>query len=76
MAKRQKTRTLKPGRKGQKRISFKPGALKAQLGVPAGKKIPSSKLKAARAGRYGPKAKRRVQFRDNVLRGGGRRKRS
>lgn len=39
-----------------------PGALHRQLGVPQGEKIPSSKMKAAREGKYGAKAKKRAAF--------------
>ena len=39
-----------------------PGALHRQLGVPQGKKIPAKKMAAARAGKYGAKAKRRATF--------------
>ncbi len=39
-----------------------PGALHSQLGVKQGEKIPASKMAAARAGKYGPKAKKRAAF--------------
>lgn len=61
--------TLAPTRKGQKKITFKPGSLHAQLGVPQGKKIPASKMSAARAGKYGALAKKRANFAKNVLTG-------
>jgi len=40
----------------------KPGALKRQLGVPEGEKIPASKLAAARAGEHGPLAEKRAHL--------------
>lgn len=53
-------RTIKGG--GKKPVSFRPGALHAQLGVPQGAKIPAGKMAAARAGKYGPLAKKRAGF--------------
>lgn len=47
---------------GKKPLSFKKGALHAQLGVPAGKPIPASKKKAALSGKDGPLAKKRAVF--------------
>lgn len=41
-------------------ISFQRGGLHRSLGVPEGEKIPAAKMRAARAGRYGPKAKRQA----------------
>jgi len=41
--------------KGSKPIKFKKGGLHATTHTPAGEKIPASKLKAAAAGKYGPK---------------------
>ena len=69
-----RTTTIKPKRRGQKKITFRKGGLHRSLGVPQGKKIPASKRRAALAGRYGPKAKRQAQFAKNVLTGGRRRK--
>lgn len=69
-----RTRTIAAKRAGQKPIRFKQGSLHAQLGVPSGKKIPASKMAAARAGKYGPLAKRRANFAKNVLTGGRRRR--
>lgn len=56
-------------KKGKKPISFKKGGLHKSLGVPQGKKIPASKLKAALAGKYGPKAKKQAMLDKNVLTG-------
>lgn len=39
-----------------------PGALHRQLHVPEGKKIPASKMRAAREGKYGKKAQKRANF--------------
>lgn len=47
---------------GKKALKFKKGALRAQLGVPEGKKIPESKKRAALRGDYGPLAKKRAVF--------------
>lgn len=54
---------------GKKPIKFKKGALHQELGVPQGKKIPGSKMRAAMMGKLGPLAKRRAQFAENVLTG-------
>jgi hypothetical protein len=64
----QKT-TLKPKKKGQKKITFKKGGLHKSTGTPAGEKIPASKRQAARAGKLGPKAKKQELFAENVLTG-------
>ena len=68
-AKKPKLRTIGPSKPGQKPITFRPGALHAQLGVPQGQKIPAKKKAAALAGRYGPLAEKRAQFAKNVLTG-------
>ena len=62
-----KTKTLKSP--GKKPITFKEGALKQQLGVAKGKKIPAKKKAAALSGKLGPKAKKRALFAKNVLTG-------
>jgi len=54
------TQVIKKANK--KPISFKKGALHAQLGVPQGKTIPAAKKQAALAGKYGPLAKKRAIF--------------
>ena len=38
------------------------GGLHKSVGVPMGQKIPASKLAAAKAGRYGPKAKKQANM--------------
>ena len=63
-------------KKGKKPITFKPGALHAQLGVPQGEKIPASKMAAARSGELGPLAEKRANFAKNVLTGGKKKKKS
>ncbi len=60
---------LKVKKKGQKPIEFKAGALRAQLGVKKGEKIPAGKMKAAEKGELGPLAKKRALFKKNVLTG-------
>ncbi len=50
------------GTGNQKPLTFKKGALHAQLGVPEGQPIPDSKKKAALSGQYGPLAKKRANF--------------
>jgi len=54
---------------GKKPIKFKQGALRGQLGIKKGKKIPASTMKAALAGKKGKLAKKRAQFKKNVLTG-------
>lgn len=44
----------------------KPGSLRKTLGVKEGKDIPSSKLKAAEKGKYGPKAERRAHLAETL----------
>jgi len=56
--------------KGKKPVTFKPGALHAQLGVPQGQKIPASKMAAAKAGKYGALAKKRASFATGMLAAG------
>lgn len=43
-------------------ISFHKGGLHESLGVPQGKPIPASKLAAAKAGKYGPKAQKQANL--------------
>lgn len=61
--------TLKKTRPGQKTITFRKGGLHASTGTPQGKKIPASKLRAAKSGKYGKKAQKQELFRENVLTG-------
>lgn len=62
-----KTETIR--KKGKKPITFHPGGLHASTHTPKGQPIPASKVKAALAGSYGPKAKKQAQFKKNVLTG-------
>lgn len=62
-------KTIK-GKKGQKPIKFREDGLHESLGVKKGEKIPASKIAAAKAGKYGPKAKKQANFMTNVLKGG------
>lgn len=61
--------TLKPKKKGQKKITFTKGGLHKSLGVPVGQKIPMAKIRAAMMGKYGQKAMRQAEFMHNVLTG-------
>lgn len=62
-----KTKTI--SKSGKKPIKFKEGTLHSQLGVAQGQKIPASKMAKARAGGYGPLAKKRAEFAKNILTG-------
>lgn len=53
-------------------ISFKKGGLHESLGVPQGQKIPAGKMAAAKAGKYGPKAKKQASFAEGMLAAGRR----
>ena len=57
---RHKTVTIK--KKGKKPLKFKKGALHRQLGIAEGRPIPEGVKRAALAGRYDPKAKKRAMF--------------
>ena len=52
---------------GQRPVSFQKGGLHRSLGVPEGQKIPAAKMAAAKAGRYGPKAKKQANFATGML---------
>ena len=58
--------TIKGG-KGRKPLRFREGALHAQLGVPAGEKIPAAKMAEAKSGDLGPLAQKRANFAMGVL---------
>lgn len=64
MAKSKKVTISAPGKKS---ITFKKGGLHQSLGVKAGEKIPSAKIKGALAGKFGPKALKQAMFMKNVL---------
>lgn len=63
-------KTVIKGGRGKKPVSFKPGALHSQLGVPQGEKIPAAKMAAAKRGSYGPKAQKRANFATGMLAAG------
>lgn len=48
-------------------VTFKKGGLHQSLGVPQGQKIPASKMAAAKAGKYGPLAKKQANFASGFL---------
>jgi hypothetical protein len=56
----------------RKALRFKSGGLHRSTGTPRSRRIPAAKHRAARAGAYGPKAKRQEIFYENVLRRRGR----
>ncbi len=64
------TRTIEPKKKEQKPITFDEGGEHASLGVPTGKDIPAKKEAQAKAGKFGAKAQKQENFRENVLTGG------
>lgn len=55
---------------GKKPLSFEKGGLHRSTGTPEGQKIPASKIRAAEAGKYGPKAKKQAQFAEGALAAG------
>lgn len=61
-----KTTTISGG-KGKAPVTFKEGALHRQPGVPAGQKIPASKMAAAKRGDMGPLAQKRANFATGML---------
>ena len=65
-----KGKTTISGSKGQKPVTFQKGGLHRSLGVPQGQKIPASKMAAAKAGSYGPKAKAQASFATGMLAAG------
>lgn len=56
--------------KGKTPVSFKPGGLHQSLGVPAGQPIPAAKMAAAKAGKFGPKAKQQANLATGMLAAG------
>ena len=67
-----KTVTIGPSKKGQKAVTFQKGGLHRSTGTPMGQKIPASKLAAAKAGRYGPKAVKQANMATGMLAAGRR----
>lgn len=64
--------TLQPKKKGQKKITYVKGGLHASLGVPQGRPIPAGMMVAARAGKYGSKAKKQAIMAQNIFHVGGK----
>lgn len=64
-----KTQTISGGQ-GKKPVTFKKGGLHESLGVPADKPIPPGKMAKAKAGDYGPKAKKQADFAAGMLSAG------
>lgn len=64
-----KTKVIKPKKKGQKPIKFKPGGLHASTKTKKNKKISAAKHRAARSGKLGKKAQKQELFFENVLKG-------
>jgi len=62
--------SIGPEKKGQKKVTFKEGALHRQLGVPEGQKIPAGKMAAAKRGDYGKLAQKRANFATGMLAAG------
>jgi hypothetical protein len=60
------TQTISGG-KGAKPVTFQKGGLHKSLGVPEGQTIPASKMAAAAAGDYGPKAKAQAALAQGLL---------
>lgn len=67
MAAKKKTETIGPEKKGQGKVTFQKGGLHKSVGVPEGKKIPASKMAAAKKGEYGPKAKKQATMAQGML---------
>ena len=65
---KKKTVTMKAP--GKKPIRFAKGGLHRSLNVPEGEKIPAEKMQAARAGKYGPKAKKQAVLAQGALKKG------
>jgi len=53
--------------KGKKPVSFSKGGLHRSTNTPEGETIPESKVSAAAAGEYGPKAKRQANMARGML---------
>lgn len=58
------------GGRGQKPVTFRKGGLHRSLGVPMGQDIPEDKMAAAKAGKYGPLAKKQANFATGMLAAG------
>lgn len=67
-ARTRKTTTIKSP--GKKPVTFEKGGLHRSLGVPQGEKIPAAKMAAAKAGKFGPKAKAQANLATGMLAAG------
>ena len=68
MAKKKTTKvTMKPRKKGQKKVTFTKGGLHKSLGVPMGEKIPAGMMSAAASGKYGPRAMKQAHMAMGML---------
>lgn len=67
MAKKTKKVTMKPKKKGQKKVTFQEGGLHKSTGTPMGQKIPQAKIAKALAGGFGPKAKKQAVMAKGML---------
>lgn len=63
-------KTVMIKKKGKKPIKFKEGGLHRTTGTPAGQKIPASKMRAAKAGRYGKLGKKQANMATGLLAAG------
>lgn len=70
MAAKKPGKTVIKGKGGAKPVSFQPGGLHKSLGVPQGQKIPAAKMAAAKAGKFGPKAKAQAGLATGMLAAG------
>lgn len=52
---------------GKKPVTFSKGGLHRSTNTPLGQKIPASKMAAAKAGRYGSKAKKQANMATGML---------
>lgn len=69
MAAKKKTVTM-PAKSGQPAVTFQKGGLHKSLGVPMGQNIPASKMAAAKAGKFGPKAQKQANMATGMLAAG------
>lgn len=53
--------------KGKKPVTFVKGGLHRSTNTPMGQKIPASKMAAAKAGSYGPRAKKQANMATGML---------
>lgn len=62
--------TIGPKKKGQKKVTFSKGGLHRSTDTPEGEKIPPAKMAAAKAGKFGAKAKKQANFAQGMLKAG------